>query len=204
MAWIDKGVDALALGFALLLAPGPFFWLIVHPGIRFWRRFGNRAFWVALPLWLMFGAALAEWRGWLFGARLPRNLFTWILGAGLIALALVMERAVRREFSLRRVVGLPEMHPERPERALVRTGIYGRVRHPRYVVYMLIFWGLALLTGGEGFFLLAILQVLMYLIVAPLEEKELRDRFGGDYEAYARAVPRFLPHLRRPSQPEKA
>jgi protein-S-isoprenylcysteine O-methyltransferase Ste14 len=202
MAWIDKGVDALALGYAMLFVPGPFFWLIIHPGIKYWRRFGNRSFWVALPLWLGCAAALVEWRGELFAARLPRNALTWILGIGLIALAFWMDRAVRREFSLRRIVGLPEMHPERPGRNLVRSGIYRRVRHPRYDVFMLTFWGLAFLTGAEGIFLLAIIEVLMYLLVTSLEEKELRDHFGLQYEAYAREVPRFFPRLRPKPQPE--
>jgi protein-S-isoprenylcysteine O-methyltransferase Ste14 len=29
-----------------------------------------------------------------------------------------------------------------------------------------------------------------------LEERELRDRFGAEWEAYARRVPRFLPRRR--------
>jgi protein-S-isoprenylcysteine O-methyltransferase Ste14 len=203
MGWIEKGMDALALGYALLFVPGPFFWLIIHPGIKFWRRFGNRAFWVALPLWVGFASALLAWREKLFAARLPRDAFTWMLGLALVALAFWMDRSVRREFSVRRIVGLPEMHPERQGRTLVRAGIYARLRHPRYDVFMLTFWGLAFLTGAEGIFLLAIVEVLMYLIVAPLEEKELRQHFGREYEAYARTVPRFFPRLRPRTGPEK-
>ena len=62
---------------------------------------------------------------------------------------------------------------------------------------MLSFFGLGLLTGATGIFLLAIVTVLLYLIVTPLEERELREHYGEGYEAYARAVPRFLPRLRR-------
>jgi len=29
-----------------------------------------------------------------------------------------------------------------------------------------------------------------------LEERELRERFGAEYDAYCRRVPRFLPRLR--------
>jgi len=47
-----------------------------------------------------------------------------------------------------------------------------------------------------GIFLLAILTILLYLIVAPLEERQLREHYGSEYEGYARAVPRFLPRLR--------
>jgi hypothetical protein len=33
------------------------------------------------------------------------------------------------------------------------------------------------------------------LVIALLEEKELRDHFGDAYQTYCRAVPRFLPKL---------
>ena len=62
---------------------------------------------------------------------------------------------------------------------------------------MLTFTGLAVLTGAGGIFLLAIVTVLMYQIVAPLEERELRQHYGAEYESYTRLVPRFLPRLRR-------
>ncbi len=41
--------------------------------------------------------------------------------------------------------------------------------------------GLALLTGElEGVFVLAFVTVLMYLVVAPLEERELRQQDGHE------------------------
>ena len=45
--------------------------------------------------------------------------------------------------------------------------------------------------------MLAIVSVLMYLIVALFEERELRQQYGPEYEAYCKAVPRFIPRLRR-------
>ena len=33
-------------------------------------------------------------------------------------------------------------------------------------------------------------------LIAVLEERELRERFGAAYDAYCRRVPRFLPQLR--------
>ena len=84
-------------------------------------------------------------------------------------------------------------------RGVVRTGIYARLRHPRYLVYMLLVVSMAFLTGARAIFLLAILNVLMYQILAPLEERELLDQYGLHYEAYRRSVPRFVPRLgRRP------
>jgi protein-S-isoprenylcysteine O-methyltransferase Ste14 len=42
---------------------------------------------------------------------------------------------------------------------------------------------LALLTGAARIFLLAILSVLLYQVLALLEERELRERFGRRPEA---------------------
>ena len=58
---------------------------------------------------------------------------------------------------------------------------------------MLIFSGFAFVTSALGIFVLAIVSVLMYLIVTPLEERELRQQYGSEYEAYCLAVPRFIP-----------
>ncbi len=197
LPWLNKGLDAAALGYALLLFPGPIFWMIIHPAIRFWRRFGIRSYWVALPVWTVNAAVLLLLRERIFAERIPRNALTWVAGAVLVVLAIWIDRQVGRQFSFRRLVGIPEMEPGRNARGIVRSGIYGRLRHPRYTACMMTFWGLALLTGATGIFLLAILTVVMYLMVTPIEERELRNEYGSEYDSYAHAVPRFVPRLRK-------
>jgi len=193
--WFEKALDGFALVYAVLFFPVPLFWLILHSRIHFWRRFGNRAFLVALPVWFVPGAALVLLRHAIFSQRIGRNTLTWFLGAGIIFLAVWTNRQVHCEFSLRRLAGLPEINRARPDSFVVRGGIYAWVRHPRYMEFMLSFLALALLTGAAGIFLLAFVSILLYLIVAPLEERELQESYGAEYAAYARAVPRFLPHL---------
>ena len=55
----------------------------------------------------------------------------------------------------------------------------------------------ALLTGTFGISGLAILSLLLYLIVKPLEEKELQEYYGAEYRVYARAVPWLIPYWGR-------
>ena len=51
-------IDYVSLFYLILLLWIPFFWFVFHPAIGFWRRMGNRAFWVALPVWLIFAAGI--------------------------------------------------------------------------------------------------------------------------------------------------
>jgi protein-S-isoprenylcysteine O-methyltransferase Ste14 len=56
--------------------------------------------------------------------------------------------------------------------------------------------GYALIANYLAIYLLfPICAASLYLIVL-LEERELRDRFGAAYQAYARRVPRFIPRIR--------
>ena len=199
MILLESSLDVLAFAYALLFFPAPIFWLIIHPAIHFWRRFGNRSLWIALPLWLINAAALGVLAPRIYAHRLPRNGFSALLGAALIAAGIAIGRHVHRAFGLKRLGGLPEVNPNRYAGGVVKSGLYGRVRHPRYLEYMLSFVGWALLTGALGFFVLATVSIALYLIVAPLEERELREHYGDEYESYACEVPRFIPRLRRPA-----
>ena len=192
-------VDLLALAGLLLLIWIPFFWCLFHPAIHYWRRMGSRALWAALPVWLGFAVGLLLARHWLFAGRLERNALTWTMGGILFFLGAWLEVETRRTFGCRRLAGLPEIHPEHRLRGVVSTGIYGRMRHPRYLLYMLMLLSAAFLTGALPIFLLAILNILLYQILARLEERALLDQYGAQYEAYRQSVPRFVPRLgRRP------
>jgi protein-S-isoprenylcysteine O-methyltransferase Ste14 len=190
-------LDYIALFYLALLLWIPFYWLVFHAALRFWRRLGNRAFWMALPVWLIFVAGIILTRHELLARRLERNALTWAVGGILFLVASWLDVQTRHAFGWRRLAGLPELHPQHPLCGVIRTGIYARVRHPRYVLYMLMILSMGFLTGAPAIFLLAFLNILMYQILAPLEERKLLDQYGPQYEDYRRLVPRFLPHLRR-------
>jgi protein-S-isoprenylcysteine O-methyltransferase Ste14 len=195
-------VDAAALVALIALVPVPLFWLLIHPAITFWRRLGRRALWLGLPVWVGAGILIAAGRHWIFSTRIRREPWTWVAGFALLALAAYLDPKTRREFGFRRLVGLPEVQLGHPAGGVVQSGVYGRVRHPRYVAYMLTLLGFAFLTGAAGYFSLAFLTVLMYQVVAPLEERELRQHYGQAYEDYAQRVPRFMPRFGRKREPK--
>lgn len=197
-----RAVDILALMLLIAIFPIPFFWFLVHPAIGFWRRVGTRPYLIALPVWGGLGMLLVAEPQWVFAGRVPRSAWMWAVGAGLFFFGIWLEIQRRRTFSHQVLLGVPELNPGHSAGTLIRSGVYGYVRHPRYLVCMMTLFAFAALTGSAGYFSLAFLSVLLYQVVAPLEERELRARFGKAYEDYARDVPRFLPRLvrRRESQ----
>ena len=84
---------------------------------------------------------------------------------------------------------------QRPQQ-MVTGGLYRLVRHPLYTCAMLILWASPSLSWNRLAFNLG---VSLYLIIGSIfEEQKLLDEFGGDYQAYRRRTPAFLPRLRRP------
>ena len=135
-------LDKLALVYVILFFPIPLFWLVLHSGIHFWRRFGNRSLWIALPVWIFPEAAIFLLRRRIFAERLTRTRLTWAVGLPLLVLLFYREIQTRQKFGVRQLVGLPEMDRRRRRGALIREGIYARIRHPRYLGYVLGFGGL--------------------------------------------------------------
>lgn len=76
---------------------------------------------------------------------------------------------------------------------LVTGGVFGRTRNPMYVSMALLLLSLAVLEGKWPLLAGPILFVLYIgrFQIRP-EERALTARFGTDYEAYRRRVPRWL------------
>ncbi len=187
----------LALLYTVLLPPTLLTWLVIHPFIKFWRRVG--LFWtyvmvtaVVCPgvagLFLMRRTLLAVE----FGTSWPL-LALGVLG---VAVAVRLRVSLHRHFSNQQLMGLPELAPDRYPQQLVTEGLHARVRHPRYLQYLLVLAGFALMANYLALYLtLAVLVPGIWLIVI-LEEKELCARFGPAYDDYCRRVPRFIPRRR--------
>jgi protein-S-isoprenylcysteine O-methyltransferase Ste14 len=78
---------------------------------------------------------------------------------------------------------------------LAMTGIYARVRHPQYIAFIVIMFGFLLQWPTILTLLMFPILVWMYTRLAFQEERELRVKFGEDYDRYAAATSAFLPHF---------
>lgn len=86
--------------------------------------------------------------------------------------------------------------PWDPPRRFVAKGPYRYVRNPMLSGVQLILASEALVLGRPAMlgFAATFLAVNTAYLVS-VEEKELADRFGEDYEAYRRSVPMWIPRL---------
>ncbi len=82
--------------------------------------------------------------------------------------------------------------------ALVTNGPYGRVRNPLYLGNFVLSLGLCVMAWAWMPYMLGVFLAtfaIQYGLIVSLEEESLRGTFGAAYDAYARAVPRFLPRV---------
>ena len=190
--------DLIALA-ALLLWPAiPLFWVPVHCAPRFFRRLGFLTYILPFLTWLPVAFIIFGLREHLLAYRieLPAavnvlGVLLFLLGAGLQAWTIIL-------LTMPGIMGMPEVTRSVPGR-LVTAGPFGVLRHPTYLSHTLMLAGLFLWTEAAALGAAAVIDALVVnTVVIPLEERELLERFGKEYEEYRRKVPsRFLPLRRR-------
>ena len=127
----------------------------------------------------------------LTGWQLTSSMGLRVLGALLILAALPVFVAFLVRF-VREGIGTPA--PIAPPERLVVGGPFARVRNPGYAAAIALVVGQGLLLGSGAVLAYAVLLALgFHGFVVLYEEPTLRHRFGADYEAYCRRVPRWLP-----------
>jgi protein-S-isoprenylcysteine O-methyltransferase Ste14 len=198
--WLDLARYALGALLVISLPPAIGYWFIVHPFIDFWRRVGpRRTFWFLGLFMAVSMAALFPFHRALLGRDLGTSLPLILLAVPVLAVASAVSRRRRRYLTFRILAGAPELAPETgggSGAGLLSEGIYGRIRHPRYVELTLGLLGWSLFINYRGLYVFTALSIAALYLVVLLEERELRKRFGRAYEEYSARVPRFLPRRR--------
>lgn len=173
-----------------LQLPIPLYWFVVHPLVKFWRRRPSAAYIVGLLCsWPPVVAAVVLFRRALFRPDWPHPAAI-VSGLGLIVAEGWMFWRVHRDLGAARLVGKTELTGGGE---LAYTGIYARIRHPRYTGSFLAIVGACLLAARRPLWVAAIAWAVLTGIAIALEERELRARLGSAYVEYCRRVPRFIP-----------
>jgi protein-S-isoprenylcysteine O-methyltransferase Ste14 len=191
-------MDAFRYGLALvilMLLPGALlFWYSLHPFIRVWRRLGPRLTYLFHSgLLLAVALGVYRWRESLLHTGYGANLWLIALAVPVYAAATIVAKRRGSRLGMKVLLGMPEVAPRTHPATLITTGIYGRIRHPRYLELLLFLLGHALVVNYLAVYLALAAAGPLLLGIIHLEECELRDRFGSEYEAYCRRVPRLLP-----------
>lgn len=76
---------------------------------------------------------------------------------------------------------------------LATTGLYGRIRHPQYVAFVLIMFGFLLQWPTLVTLAMFPVLVLVYARLAKSEERDMVAEFGQEYEEYRSRTPAFIP-----------
>jgi protein-S-isoprenylcysteine O-methyltransferase Ste14 len=115
------------------------------------------------------------------------------LGVPLLGIGVVLIGWGFRELSISTSLGL--------QGSFVRSGPYRFSRNPQYLGTCIYLAALVVLSGSHLAAVGCLAVALWFLATPFVEEPWLAERYGAEYEAYRRAVPRFfgLRRLKAPS-----
>lgn len=189
--------DLMAIA-ALVLWPAiPLFWIPVHCVPRFFRRLGIWTYVLPFITWLPVAFFTFRLRDVLLAYRIELPFLAKAVGAFLFLAGAALQTWTLVLLTLPVIMGMPEVTKKAPSR-LITTGPFSVLRHPTYLSHTVMLLGLFLWTEVTALGAVTIIDALVVnVLVIPLEERELLNRFGREYEEYRRKVPsRFFP-LRR-------
>ena len=173
----------------------PSFWLLIHPRTGYWRSRKRSPYLVLLPLWIamwiILGLLTSRWRQ----TALYTKHWAWIPAILLFSTGLWTYSQSGKHFSRAQLGGLLEVLPNHRQQRLVTSGIRSRVRHPVYLAHLceMLAWSVG--TGLAVCYALTAFAVVTGAVMIQLEDEELEQRFGEQYQAYREKVPAVLPRI---------
>jgi protein-S-isoprenylcysteine O-methyltransferase Ste14 len=78
---------------------------------------------------------------------------------------------------------------------LVKSGIYGYIRHPLYLSIFLLGTGIVLKDPGSLQLLCGVINLIAVFLTARIEENEMISKFGNEYSEYVKETKMFIPFI---------
>ncbi len=186
-------LDLFAIVFFILLAPIPILSGIFQYNPQWFRRFGNWNYVGVINFYFVTAIITFNYLDVVIMLRYPLAQSFVIAGGIILAIGCVVAIIAGKTLTLKTLFSLTQIHPERYHQQLVMNGLYGKIRHPRYIGYWMMALGFAMTTGFFLMWIFFIWLIIGLAALALLEERELRQRFGKEYTDYMRRVPAFIP-----------
>jgi protein-S-isoprenylcysteine O-methyltransferase Ste14 len=135
----------------------------------------------------VFILVLLNYKAWFTDPFSPGQLVSWILLFLSIYVVITGYLLLKRD-------GKPDKNFENTS-LLVKSGIYGYIRHPLYLSIFLLGTGVVLKDPGPLQLLLGIINLIAVFITARIEENEMIRKFGSEYREYMNETKMFIPFI---------
>jgi len=135
----------------------------------------------------VFVLVLLNFKAWFINPFSSLQIVSWVL---LVFSAYV----VITGFLLLKREGKPDRNFENTS-ILVKSGIYGYIRHPLYLSIFLLVTGVLLKDPGVIQLILGVINLVAIYFTARIEEKEMIAKFADEYRIYMKETRMFIPFI---------
>ena len=152
--------------------------------IKHKRYHGISRFFAFESVFILF---LLNYRIWFEDPFSPLHVVSWML-------LIFSIYPVTAGFILLKREGKPDNNFENTS-VLVKSGVYGYIRHPLYLSVVLLGTGIMLKYPGTIQLILGAINMVALFLTALVEEKEMIARFGDEYRQYMKETKMFIPFV---------
>ncbi|MEM9330380.1 MAG: isoprenylcysteine carboxylmethyltransferase family protein [Pseudomonadota bacterium] len=190
---MDEFRYSLALILIVIMPVVITFWLVIHLGARYWRKRPiMRAYWVAGTFIVIVVAVSIKLRATLIGTDLGLFWPLFIAGCLIYLMSWRLWKPIKQHLDFKTFAGIPEVTNQ--PIALITTGPFSLVRHPRYLMVLVGIIGWCLMSNYSGAYWMGLISFVGMWVIVQIEEKDLLERFGEEYRMYQQNVPQLLPN----------
>jgi protein-S-isoprenylcysteine O-methyltransferase Ste14 len=152
--------------------------------IRYKRYHGIARFFAFESVFVL---VLLNYKVWFINPFSPLHQVSWVL-------LILSVYVVITGYLLLKRKGKPDTNFENTS-VLVKTGIYGYIRHPLYLSIFLFGTGVMFKDPGKIQIILGVINLIAIYFTALIEEREMIAKFGDEYRQYINQSKMFLPFI---------
>jgi protein-S-isoprenylcysteine O-methyltransferase Ste14 len=146
-------------------------------------------------MWVFSAYLIYTNRIFLLGFHIDFPLTIRVLGAFFAGAGIFLQLWTLKVLTARVITGVPELISGE-KASLVIKGPFSFMRHPTYVSHTIFLVGVLLTTGVVSIGIVVIIDFFVVtLIIIPLEENDLLQRFGDEYSQYMSHTPGLFPRI---------
>ncbi|HKK41030.1 MAG TPA: isoprenylcysteine carboxylmethyltransferase family protein [Bacteroidales bacterium] len=159
-------------------------WFSWFLSLRYRRYHGISRFFAFESVFILL---LLNYSNWFKSPFTPIHIISWLC-------LIISAYTVVAGYLLLRNRGNPTINFEDTS-VLVKSGIYGYIRHPLYLSVFLLGTGILLKDPGTLQIILGVINLVAVWLTALIEEREMIARFGDPYRIYMKETRMFIPCL---------